>query len=90
MDRDKRWERVQTAYDALVDGKGEAADDLVQAIKKRYAENETDEFLKPIILNRNGTIQGAFRFMRGGKGGYTWPSLPFYWLLTLCRQTATR
>lgn len=56
MDRDKRWERVQVAYEGLVDGKGEAASDLVAAIEARYALEETDEFLKPIILDREGCI----------------------------------
>jgi 2,3-bisphosphoglycerate-independent phosphoglycerate mutase len=53
MDRDKRWERVQIAVDGLVHGKGEAAEggDYVSAIEARYAKNETDEFLKPIIVN---------------------------------------
>lgn len=49
MDRDKRWERVKIAYDALVSGKGEQTDDIVQCITASYAANVTDEFLKPII-----------------------------------------
>ncbi len=59
MDRDKRWERVKLAYDALVNGTGEKATDLLQAIKSSYAGNVTDEFIKPII-NANisdGTIK---------------------------------
>ncbi|KJH47823.1 2,3-bisphosphoglycerate-independent phosphoglycerate mutase [Dictyocaulus viviparus] len=53
MDRDKRWERICVAYEAMIGGKGEAATvDQVQAIvRKRYEAQETDEFLKPIILN---------------------------------------
>jgi hypothetical protein len=50
MDRDKRWERVKTAVDALVKGDGEAADDAHAAIEARYKKDETDEFLKPIII----------------------------------------
>ena len=50
MDRDKRWERVKIAVDGLVKGEGEKADNIVDAIKARYEKNETDEFLKPIIL----------------------------------------
>jgi len=50
MDRDKRWERVETAIKGLVNGDGETVDDAVKAIEKRYEQDETDEFLKPIIL----------------------------------------
>ncbi len=49
MDRDKRWERVKIAYDALVHGTGKKAPDMVQAIAESYVENITDEFIKPII-----------------------------------------
>ncbi|ALU74066.1 2,3-bisphosphoglycerate-independent phosphoglycerate mutase [Tenacibaculum finnmarkense] len=50
MDRDNRWERVQLAYDALVNGKGEFSTDATQSIQKSYDENITDEFIKPIIM----------------------------------------
>ena len=50
MDRDNRWERVQLAYDALVNGVGVKATDAVSAIEQSYAEGITDEFVKPIIL----------------------------------------
>lgn len=53
MDRDKRWERVKIAYDALVNGDGRKANDALQAISDSYAENVTDEFIKPIILTEN-------------------------------------
>jgi 2,3-bisphosphoglycerate-independent phosphoglycerate mutase len=49
MDRDKRWERVKLAYDALVHGIGEKSSNLIGAVEKSYAENITDEFIKPII-----------------------------------------
>jgi 2,3-bisphosphoglycerate-independent phosphoglycerate mutase len=49
MDRDKRWERVKLAYDALVNGIGEKADDVLAAVKKSYDADVTDEFIKPII-----------------------------------------
>ena len=65
MDRDKRWERVQIAVEGLVHGKGEAAEggDYVSAIEARYEKDETDEFLKPIIVNGDaGRIKGAFFF----------------------------
>ncbi len=54
MDRDKRWERVKLAYDALVNGIGEQANDLLKAVAASYADNVTDEFLKPII---NSNVQ---------------------------------
>lgn len=50
MDRDKRWERVKLAYDAMVDGIGVQTTDALAAIKSSYDNNVTDEFLKPIIL----------------------------------------
>ena len=50
MDRDNRWERVQLAYDALVNGVGVKVTDAVSAIEQSYAEGVTDEFVKPIIL----------------------------------------
>ena len=52
MDRDKRWERVKLAYDALVNGTGSKAEDMLAAVKKSYDDGVTDEFIKPII-NQN-------------------------------------
>ena len=49
MDRDNRWERVKIAYDALVNGEGQTATDVVKAISYSYAAGVTDEFIKPII-----------------------------------------
>ncbi|RXM41367.1 2,3-bisphosphoglycerate-independent phosphoglycerate mutase [Chryseobacterium sp. CH21] len=57
MDRDKRWERVKLAYDALVEGVGEPSTDALASIKASYDNNVTDEFLKPIIL-MNTTATG--------------------------------
>ena len=50
MDRDKRWERVKLAYDALVHGTGLISDNAEQSILDSYANNVTDEFIKPIIM----------------------------------------
>lgn len=50
MDRDKRWERVKLAYDALTKGIGTKATDAVAAVKASYAADVTDEFIKPIII----------------------------------------
>lgn len=49
MDRDKRWERVKVAYDAMVHGDGTPATNLLEAIKASYKNGITDEFIKPII-----------------------------------------
>lgn len=50
MDRDKRWERVKLAYDAMVNGVGTPTQHLLTAVKASYAEGVTDEFIKPIIV----------------------------------------
>jgi 2,3-bisphosphoglycerate-independent phosphoglycerate mutase len=50
MDRDKRWNRVEVAWQAIVDGLGTKADDPIQAIQDAYDRGETDEFIRPIIL----------------------------------------
>lgn len=54
MDRDKRWERVKLAYDALVNGVGERATDAIAAIENSYAHNITDEFIKPTVIIDEG------------------------------------
>lgn len=50
MDRDKRWERIERAYNLLVHAEGARAVDPVAAIKKSYEEKLTDEFIEPIVL----------------------------------------
>ncbi len=62
MDRDKRWERVKIAYDLLVNGTGKKATNSLAGIEQSYAENVTDEFIKPIVItddagNAIGTIK---------------------------------
>lgn len=54
MDRDKRWERVKLAYDALALGQGEHALDAVTAISDSYSHNITDEFIKPTVIAKTG------------------------------------
>ncbi|MFC6268778.1 2,3-bisphosphoglycerate-independent phosphoglycerate mutase [Frigoriflavimonas asaccharolytica] len=49
MDRDKRWERIKLAYDAMVKGIGTETYDILASIQNSYDENITDEFLKPLI-----------------------------------------
>lgn len=50
MDRDKRWERVKQAYDAMVKGKGHFATSATTAIQQSYDAGETDEFIKPTVI----------------------------------------
>jgi 2,3-bisphosphoglycerate-independent phosphoglycerate mutase len=51
MDRDKRWERVTLAYDAMVDARGEAAATPKQAVDKAYAAKLDDEFVLPTVID---------------------------------------
>ncbi len=57
MDRDKRWERLQQAYNAMVRGSGVKNPDAAGAVEKSYAENVTDEFVKPVICDENGMVR---------------------------------
>lgn len=49
MDRDKRWERVQLAYHALVNAEGTKTSNIAQSIQENYDADITDEFIKPLI-----------------------------------------
>ena len=70
MDRDRRWERVKLAWDAIVHGKGEAKQVLAsEAVRECYAAEKTDEFLLPMIFGepdkqriRNGDVVLFFNF----------------------------
>ncbi len=53
MDRDKRWERIQLAYDLLVHGKGQPFSNAQTGIQDSYEHDITDEFIKPIIITNN-------------------------------------
>lgn len=56
MDRDKRWERVQLAYDAMVKAAGDKKTDALEAVRESYAHNVTDEFIKPVVItNADGS-----------------------------------
>jgi 2,3-bisphosphoglycerate-independent phosphoglycerate mutase len=68
MDRDKRWDRVEKAYAAIVDGKGVQAGDPIAAIRASYAANVTDEFMIPAVMpgyagmrDGDGLLMGNFR-----------------------------
>jgi len=56
MDRDRRWERTQLAYDAVVSGKGATTTDAAQAVRDSYEAGVTDEFIQPIVQQ---TVTGA-------------------------------
>src|SRR6185369_13996400 len=58
MDRDKRWDRVEQAYAAIVRGEGPVAPTALDAVLEAYARGETDEFLKPTVIHGvDGTIR---------------------------------
>ena len=57
MDRDKRWDRVEQAYDAMVYGNSAHTNPLpVAAVKDSYAAGITDEFVEPVVCDSEGTI----------------------------------
>ncbi len=56
MDRDKRWERVKLAYDAMVKGVGEQTRDILHSINASYAAGITDEFLKPLVCLKESNL----------------------------------
>ena len=57
MDRDNRWDRVEEAYNNIVNGSGLKYDNFQDAIKDSYNDGIYDEFVKPILLNENGLIK---------------------------------
>ena len=61
MDRDKRWDRVEKAYRAIVDRVGDTAADAASAVEAAYRRGETDEFVQPAAI-------GGYRGMRDGDG----------------------
>ena len=61
MDRDKRWERVETAYRAIAEGRGERAPDPLAAVAAAYERGESDEFVRPTVI-------AGYRGMRDGDG----------------------
>jgi 2,3-bisphosphoglycerate-independent phosphoglycerate mutase len=72
MDRDNRWERVKKAYDLMVNGEGEASQDIIASVQKSYDEGVTDEFIlpivrvdsygKPVAVIKNGDVVICFNF----------------------------
>ncbi|PRY82626.1 2,3-bisphosphoglycerate-independent phosphoglycerate mutase [Alkalibacterium olivapovliticus] len=59
MDRDNRWPRVKRAYDAIFHGEGVKATDPVQAMKDSYANEKMDEFIEPVVIEKDGKAVGT-------------------------------
>lgn len=59
MDRDKRWERVKLAYDALVSSEGRHASSGSEAVKYAYDSGETDEFILPTVCSRDAHVKSG-------------------------------
>lgn len=57
MDRDKRWDRIQAAYDAIANGSGTPCDDPIQGVKDSYRDGISDEFLKPLVCLPDAAMQ---------------------------------
>jgi 2,3-bisphosphoglycerate-independent phosphoglycerate mutase len=57
MDRDNRWDRVEKAYNAIVFGEGEQEEDPVAAMASSYEKEEYDEFVKPVVCDKNGKLK---------------------------------
>ena len=57
MDRDNNFDRVEKGYAAMVYGEGVQADDPVKAIEESYANGVTDEFVIPIVADKDGTVK---------------------------------
>ena len=74
MDRDKRYERTKIAFEALVQGSGEQClpEGLVALMEQRYAAEgnarQTDEFMKPIIMDKEGCVRGEKGVAEGWRG----------------------
>lgn len=61
MDRDKRWERVEIAYNAIANGHGQMADSALNAVNEAYERDESDEFVKPTVIVSNGEPIGTVK-----------------------------
>lgn len=63
MDRDKRWQRTQVAYNLICKGIGEKTDDFIKTVKQHYDRQNTDEFMEPLIfseaLGENGLVRSG-------------------------------
>ena len=63
MDRDNRWERVEQAYNAIVCGEGESRISAKEAIERSYATGVNDEFMLPVVVAQNATLNDGDGFI---------------------------
>lgn len=56
MDRDNNWDRIRKSYDVIVNGLGKIKPDVIEYIEESYKEEITDEFIKPMLINKAGII----------------------------------
>lgn len=61
LDRDRRWERTKSVYDALVLGKGVPANSSKEAIDRAYAQGQYDEFIPPTVVTKGGSPVGTIQ-----------------------------
>jgi 2,3-bisphosphoglycerate-independent phosphoglycerate mutase len=61
MDRDKRWDRAEKAWRAMVLGEGVPAEDPVEAVRRSYAQEVTDEFVVPVVIHEGGRPVAALQ-----------------------------
>jgi 2,3-bisphosphoglycerate-independent phosphoglycerate mutase len=61
MDRDRRWSRTELWYRAMMQGVGPRATDPVSAVRAAYERGESDEFMKPVVIERNGAPVATVR-----------------------------
>ncbi len=61
MDRDKNWDRVEKAYNALTKGEGNHAEHAAEAIQASYDDGKTDEFMMPTVITENGAPVGTIK-----------------------------
>jgi 2,3-bisphosphoglycerate-independent phosphoglycerate mutase len=63
MDRDNRWDRVEKAYKAMVEGIGELFDNPIEAVEKSYANKVTDEFFVPVVIKNTKRVESGDSFI---------------------------
>lgn len=61
MDRDNRWDRVEKAYRAMTEGAGETAESAEAAMEATYAKDVTDEFVVPVVIQKDGAPVATIR-----------------------------
>ena len=57
MDRDNNWDRIKKSYDVIVNGLGKTYNDPVEYMKESYKNDITDEFIKPVLIDKKGIIK---------------------------------